>query len=153
MSLVNFYSNIWIYYNTDLSKEEFLTSISKIKTLHSIKSIINIDNDYKFWDINENTFNELIATQVIVDKQSKCVTQFNNHCKLLESCIINNKLILIITYNKLQVLVTFLVYFLNKKANISLDKAFTTLNSKLSIGSNFKLNVNLKKILLSNCIN
>ena len=153
MAFINFYSNIWIYYNIDNNKEQFLTNISKIKSLHNIKTIINIDSEYKFWDFNEYTFNNIIATQVILDKQFKCLTQFKKQCKLLESYIINNKQILIITYCKLQILVALLSYFLNKKGNINLENSIITINSKLPLGNNFKLNNNLKKILLSECNN
>lgn len=153
MPLVNFYSNIWIYYNIDLNKDKFLTNISKIKLLHNIKKIINLDSEFMFWDFNENIFNDLIATQVILDKKSKCLFQLKKHSKLLETYIINNTQILIITYSKIQILVTLLIFFLNKKGNIKLKNGIITINSKLPLGHNFKLNDNLKSLLLSECNN
>lgn len=151
MVLSNFYSNIWIYYNTDNTREQFLVNVGKIKDTHHIKTIINIDKEFKFWDFNEQTFNMTIATQVILDKQNKCLQVIKSISNILQSSIITNKPILIITFNKFDIIVTLFAYFLNKYGEISLEKTLITINSKLHIPNGFKLNSNLKKILISQC--
>lgn len=151
MVLANFYSNVWIYYNTDNTREQFLVNVGKIKDTHNIKTIINIDKEFKFWDFNEQTFNMTIATQVILDKQNKCLQLIKSISNILLSSIITNKPILIITFNKFDIIVTLFAYFLNKYGEIALEKTLITVNSKLHIPNEFKLNSNLKKILISQC--
>jgi len=155
MKLTNFFSNLWIITNLEnnnIDAEFFLSYISKVKIQHNINKIINFDKEFKFWNSNiSNIFENTISTQMILDNQKKCLNLYKKISILILNSLLNNNQILLVSCSKNECLIGFILYFICKKGNIELDKAFNTLNSKLDCLDKFILNTNIKKILISEC--
>jgi hypothetical protein len=157
MKLTNFYSNIWIISNFDNEKiqtDTLLTYISKVKQNHNITKTINLDKEFKFWSSTYSSrFNPTISTQIVLDSQKQALSLFNKISRLIINSFINQQQILIFTNDKNDCLLGLLVYFISKEGGIDLEKAVTTVNSKLGSLRGFHLDSNIKKILINECYN
>jgi hypothetical protein len=157
MKLTNFFSNLWIISNIEndnINKQDFINYISKIKQNHNIGKIINFDKEFKFWN-NEISikFNNTITTQIIIDNQKKTEELFKKISKFIISSLINQIQILIISINKNECLIGFIIFFICKYGGINLNKAMDTIESKLGCLSGYRLDENIKKILINKCHN
>jgi hypothetical protein len=155
MKLTNFYSNIWIisnFANEKINTQDLITYISKVKQSHNINKTINFDKEFKFWSSTyASNFNQAISTQMILDGQNKSLSMFEKFSKILINSFINQQQILIFASIKNDCLLGFLVYFISKYGTVPLDKAITTVNSKLGCLQGHKLDPNIKKLLISSC--
>lgn len=156
MRFTNLYSNVWLlsnYDNQNITNDDMLNIMNKIKTTHNISKIINFDNEFSFWQSKGATieFNNTINTQIILDNQKRCLLLYQKISKILINSFISNKEILLISVNKLECLLGFLIYFICKNGDISLEKAITTLDSKLGCLHGYILDENIKKIVIKEC--
>ena len=157
MPLFNIFSNIWVYLsnyeinNNENKKEfnEFMYDISKIKQIHHINKVINIDNEIKFWRENSNFINE-IQEQIILNKQKQMIKIYNKYSTVIQKYIVSSEKLLLISFSNHEFIIGLYLFFLKKIGNLNLDKSRNTLLSKFT-GLNIELSDNMKKLLYLVC--
>ncbi len=149
MSLINIFSNIWFFFGDNI--DEPLTQINKIKAIHQITKVINLDKEAEYWYKPTTEFASEIREQIQLNKQKKITALFNTVSSYIDKYIVNpSENLLIYTIQHPECLAAFYMYYLHKKCNLTLEKAATTMTSKI-VGINISMSDELKKWLFYAC--
>ncbi len=158
MSLINIFSNVWFFFANDSGKPldgdsdlEPLTQINKIKAIHQITKVINLDKEAAYWYKPTSEFANEIKEQIEINKQKKITALFNTISSYIDKYIINpTDNLLIYTIRHPECLAALYIYYLHRKCNLTLEKAATAMTSKI-VGINIIMSDELKKWLFYAC--
>ena len=153
MSLVNLFSNIWLFFVNDPATDNII--LERLKQAHNINNDLCTDSLFKFWQ--SNTKGEVFAKEInaglLVQNTDKLITVWNTLTKRVTTNIkLGAEPLLLYSSNNNyhECLIGFYLYFLKKSASIPLDKSAKSLSSKIA-GINYKMSPELKKIIYHHC--
>ena len=153
MSLINLFSNIWLFFVSDPATDNII--LERLKQVHNINNDLCTDNLFKFWQ--SNTKGEVFAKEInaglLVQNTDKLVAVWNTLTKRIATNIkLGTEPLLLYSSNNSyhECLIGFYLYFLKKTANITLDKSAKSLSSKIA-GINYKMSPEMKKIIYQYC--
>ena len=144
MSVVNLYSNIWLFFHSGNINDQ--TILNKIMQTHGIDNEINFDNIIK-----NKTDAYTTDIQAELNRRDNIIKCWALLSKKIMNNILNSSDSVIITSINHQYLIGFYFYFLRKTANITLDKSVKLLPTKIN-NVDYKLSDELKKILYHTCM-
>ncbi len=149
MSLFNIFSNLWFYFGEPGGEPG--TQIKKIKAIHQITNLINLDKEIEYWLRPFSEYPGEIKEQILINKQKKLTAIFNGICAHIDRLHIDTgSSILIFSIGAHECLIALYIYYLHKKCGLALDKAASTLVSKIT-GLDYKMSEDLKKWLYYAC--
>ncbi len=153
MSLINLFSNVWLYFFSQDNQEEHVTYNRIIQT-HFISSQLKFDELIKFRTPNKSsTLISQIDESVKIENNKKLVNCWAALTKKIHNLVLNGGDTLII-YNinpaNHECLIGFYLYFLKQTAGIPLDKAAKLLSSKIN-NINYFMTPDIKKLLYLHC--
>jgi len=149
MSLFNIFSNLWFYFGD--SNGEPGTQIKKIKAIHQVSNIINLDKELEYWLRPFSEYPGEIREQILINKHKKLTAIFNGICAHIDRLHIDTaSSILIFSVSAHECLIALYIYYLHKKCGLTLEQAATTLVSKIT-GLDYTLGEDLKKWLYYAC--
>lgn len=152
MSLVNLFSNIWLYF---IDKKEDYIIYERIKQAHGISQELCIDNLVKFWTVPSKgeIFAKEIDANLKVQRDSKLVATWDTLGKRILALLIQGAEPLIIYSSNPashECLIGLYLYILKKHAQLPIEKSVKSLSSKIA-GINYKMSDDMKKIIYQAC--
>lgn len=157
-ALYNIFSNVWIYFGYNNLEHDHM--LRKIKTIHGITKLINLDELCKFWLINIDSigYAHEIKQQMIIDRRAKLSSVYKNIASQIDIALRNNNpesapvVLCLYTLNpdSFECLVGSYLYYLNKRASMTLANAARALSSKVT-GIEYQMTEEMKQYLYLIC--
>ena len=161
--LYNLFSNIWLYFGYNRQEHEHI--LRKIKAMHGITKLICIDDLCKFWisgiggqGVNGESYDSAIRQQLILDRRAKLNTVYKHISGQIDIALCANNpdnapaVLGLYTLNPLafECLIGAYLYYLNKRAAMSLANSAKSLSSKIT-GIDYQMTEEMKQFLFLVC--
>ena len=161
--LYNLFSNIWLYFGYNRQEHEHI--LRKIKAMHGITKLICIDDLCKFWisgiggqSANGESYDPSIRQQMILDRRAKLAAVYKHISGQIDITLRANNpdsaptVLGLYTLNPLafECLIGSYLYYLNRRAAMSLANSAKSLSSKIS-GLEYQMTEEMKQFLFLVC--
>jgi len=134
---VNIFPNIYLFYfqtlkenNYQVNKPFILNKLSKFINKNNIDKIIKINEEASFWFRNDQYINQ-IEKQLEHIESDKLFEYYNLKIKELKNDYYDNKNVLIISTNNIDISIGLFILFFKINCNMNYKKAIESIQSKL----------------------
>lgn len=157
--LYNIFSNVWLFFGYNNREHDHI--LKKVKAMHGITKLICLDELCKFWiaGIESGGYALEIRQQMIIDRRAKLATIYKNIAAQIDIAIRANNpdsaptVLCLYTLNQhggFECLIGAYLYYLNKRAGMSLANSARALSSKVS-GVEYQMTEEMKQFLYLVC--
>ena len=159
--LYNMFSNVWLFFGYNHQEHDHI--LKKVKALHGITKMLCLDDLCKFWVSgisNTDSYAPEIRQQMIIDRRTKLISIYKNIAAQIDIAIRANNsesaptVLCLYTLSPLafECLIGAYLYYLNKRASMSLVSAARALSSKIT-GVEYQMTEEMKQFLYLVCSN
>ena len=157
--LFNMFSNVWIFFGYNRQEHDHI--LKKVKAMHGITKLICLDDLCKFWiaGVEAGAYAPEIRQQMIIDRRAKLIATYKSIAAQIDIALCANNsdsaptVLCLYTLTPLafECLVGAYLYYLNKRASMSLANAARALSSKVT-GVEYQMTEEMKQFLYLVCL-